>query len=53
MWPSFRPVFAVGTTIAPSYTGGFPSPAFCIPIPMPASPPLILGKSRKSGRTDL
>ena len=31
------------------------NPAFCIPIPMFASPPLILGKSRvrKRARTDL
>src|SRR5712691_12229105 len=40
---------------SPSCTGGFPHPAFCIPIHMPASPTLILGKSRmrKRARTDL
>ena len=45
----------VGDVTSPSCTVGFPSLAFCIPIPMHASPPLILGKSRmrKSARTDL
>ena len=45
----------VGGVCSPSCTGGFLNPAFCIPILMFASPPLILGKSRvrKRARTDL
>src|ERR1017187_8740659 len=46
---------ALGTFYPSLETGGFLHPAFCTPIPMPASTPLILRKSRmrRRARTDL
>src|ERR1017187_977500 len=46
---------ALGTFYPSLETGGFRHPAFCTPIPMPASTPLILRKSRmrRRARTDL
>src|ERR1017187_5240624 len=46
---------ALGTFYPSLETGGFLHPAFCTPIPMHASTPLILRKSRmrRRARTDL
>src|ERR1017187_649866 len=46
---------ALGTFYPSLETGGFRHPAFCTPIPMPASTPLILRESRmrRRARTDL